>query len=285
MKILIVIAHYYKPQENAIHSSTDASLRAVRQKALEDAVLSWRAHYSQPATINIERKKFVLSETSIKQMDIAVLVSGEDHLLTKEFTSRYQTQTVQVKTDHPKLLPFAAHKLMADNRYRYDWFIYSEDDLAIPDGSFLKKQVLFQQLFGERRLLQPNRFEVNPGGVRYKTYIDGDLRKGFIEPYLAMVNDDRSLLRQETSFGAVEFARSRNPHAGFFAITDQQLCCWVNQKHFMDMDCSFVSPLESAATLGMLKTFAIYKSIAPNQDYCEIEHLDRKFSGLRLGIE
>jgi hypothetical protein len=54
------------------------------------------------------------------------------------------------------------------------------------------------------------------------------------------------------------------------------------QKHFMDLDCSFVTPLESGATLGILKTFSIFKAAEPNLGYFEIQHLDNKFSNIKL---
>jgi hypothetical protein len=49
------------------------------------------------------------------------------------------------------------------------------------------------------------------------------------------------------------------------------------------MDCSFISPLESAATLGLLKTFSIYKPALP-MHHLEIEHLDTKFSKMNLPL-
>lgn len=47
---------------------------------------------------------------------------------------------------------------------------------------------------------------------------------------------------------------------------------------------SFVSPLESGATLGILKTFSIFKSTVPNLGYFEIENLDKKFSNMKLDV-
>ncbi len=52
---------------------------------------------------------------------------------------------------------------------------------------------------------------------------------------------------------------------------------WVKQPHFFDLDCSFVSPLESAGSLSLLKTFSIYKPLLP-ADFLEVEHQDQKFS-------
>ena len=54
----------------------------------------------------------------------------------------------------------------------------------------------------------------------------------------------------------------------------------MSQPHWGDEDVSFISPLESAATLAVLKTFAIYKSYGPGLDFCEAEHADTRFSSL-----
>ena len=50
------------------------------------------------------------------------------------------------------------------------------------------------------------------------------------------------------------------------------------QQHFDERDCSFIGPLESAATLGALKTFPIYKPFARDAGWLEIQHLDQRFS-------
>jgi hypothetical protein len=78
----------------------------------------------------------------------------------------------------------------------------------------------------------------------------------------------------------IVFQRALNPHAGFHALTREQLLYWMDQPHFTEVDCSFVGPLESAATLGVLKTFAIYKPYGPDVGWIEIEHLDDRYSSL-----
>jgi len=65
-------------------------------------------------------------------------------------------------------------------------------------------------------------------------------------------------------------------------LSKTQLEKWVSSKTFLDMDCSFISPLESAATLGVLKVFSVFKPSPSNFAFFEIEHFDRKFSGMKL---
>ena len=56
----------------------------------------------------------------------------------------------------------------------------------------------------------------------------------------------------------------------------------MQQPHWADQDSSFIGPLESAATLGALKTFSIYKSWGRSFGFLGVEHMDKRYSGLRL---
>jgi hypothetical protein len=55
---------------------------------------------------------------------------------------------------------------------------------------------------------------------------------------------------------------------------------WVKQPYFLDRDCSFVGPLESAATLGIMKTFKIYKAAPSHANFMEIQHFGSSFLNL-----
>lgn len=282
MKILLVIAHFFKAEDKPRHSSNNAARLDARRRAIEETLLSWRASCGEVASINIEHKKFEILPEAAHQLDILVLINEENHLLTNELVNKYEIKRVSVKTDQPKLLPFAAHRVMVQHLESYDWFVYSEDDLAMRDRFFFDKQMDFQERFGSGRVLQPHRYEINANGVRPKTFIDGDLRRSFIDPYLKLIAENTDRLQSQYGQSIIEFSRARNPHSGFFALTADQMKHWVTQPHFMDMDCSFVSPLESAASLGLLKTFSVFKPASPCLGFLEIEHLDKSFSGLPL---
>jgi hypothetical protein len=66
--------------------------------------------------------------------------------------------------------------------------------------------------------------------------------------------------------------RANNPHAGCFLLSAEQMEHWADQPHFLDRKARFVGPLESAATLGILRTFRIYKPSPQNANFLEIEH-------------
>jgi hypothetical protein len=46
----------------------------------------------------------------------------------------------------------------------------------------------------------------------------------------------------------------------------------MRQPYFYDRDCSLTGPLESAATLGIMKTFKLYKAAWGMAEFFEIQH-------------
>jgi hypothetical protein len=42
--------------------------------------------------------------------------------------------------------------------------------------------------------------------------------------------------------------------------------------HFFDRTSRFIGPLETSATLGILRTFRIYRAAPRNADFLEIQH-------------
>ncbi|MDB5642896.1 MAG: hypothetical protein JWN07_2213 [Hyphomicrobiales bacterium] len=283
MRALVVFAHYFRAEPNPTYSSNDARRREVRRRSIERVLLAWRAHFGESAVLNVEHRKFELAAPALDALDLVVLVNRDDHLLDDALLQRCGVQKIVVDLDQPRALPFAAHRVMADRKTLYDWFVYSEEDLLLHDASLFGKLAAFQAQFGPRRVLLPNRYEINAAALRPKTYIDGDLRFALMSRLLAMVEERDDILVHRRDDGVVKYARARNPHSGFFALSAEQLGVWSRQPHFLDMDCSFISPLESAATLGLLKTFSIFKPAQP-MHHLEIEHLDNKFSGMPLPV-
>ncbi len=52
---------------------------------------------------------------------------------------------------------------------------------------------------------------------------------------------------------------------------------WAEQSYFLDGSAAFFGPLESAATLGLMKTFDVYKPARQNAGFLEVEHLDLRY--------
>jgi len=281
MRILLTIAHFFRAEEGSNHSSTDAHRRDQRAAAIRSVIDAWRGHYGPVSNINVWQKRFEPMIGVTDQLDIIVLVNGDNHLLDADYCRARGVRLNDAKLDNPRMLGFTAHKLFADARSIYDVFAFSEDDLRPTGGDMLSRIIAFHDDFGWRRVLFPNRFEWNPRGPALKTFIDGMLRPGLLAPFEAALPDER-FVKGRQGARPLTFQRATNPHCGFFAITTEQLTHWMAQPHFGDQDCSFISPLESAATLGILKTFPIYKPFGRDMGWLEIEHLDTRFSGMNL---
>ena len=58
MKVLLAIAHYFRPSEIANHSSNDAAARDQRAEAVRAVIRSWRGHFGPAATLNVHKRLF-----------------------------------------------------------------------------------------------------------------------------------------------------------------------------------------------------------------------------------
>src|SRR5207237_1243261 len=75
----------------------------------------------------------------------------------------------------------------------------------------------------------------------------------------------------------VAFRRTSNPHSGCFFLNLDQMKDWAGRDHFLDRNVSFIGPLESAASLGIMRTFRVYKPAVENANFLEIEHFGTEF--------
>jgi hypothetical protein len=161
----------------------------------------------------------------------------------------------------------------------YDYYCYLEDDLLVFDPWFFVKVRWFASLAGSDCLLQPNRFEASVRGPVRKAYVDGDLALRITAPF----QDIRAKPVQfhgRVMGTPVSFRRVLNPHSGCFFLGAEQMARWARQSYFLDRDTSFIGPLESAATLGVMRTFRVYKPDAASASFLEVRHHGSAFLGL-----
>ena len=52
---------------------------------------------------------------------------------------------------------------------------------------------------------------------------------------------------------------------------------WAERRDFLDRSTRFIGPLESAATLGVMRAFRIYKPALDVASFLEIEHSGTAF--------
>ena len=108
------------------------------------------------------------------------------------------------------------------------------------------------------------------GRIVHKAYVDGPLRAEVTAPFQNA--SELPLLDADVLGLRVAFRRPANPHAGGFFLTAAQMAAWAAKPYFLDRDARFVGPLESAATLGVMRAFRVYKPVADNAAFLELEH-------------
>ena len=81
------------------------------------------------------------------------------------------------------------------------------------------------------------------------------------------------------------FQRVNNPHAGCFFLNAKQMEASKKQPYFLDRSADFGGPLKSAATLGVMRAFNIYKPSRENADFLEVAHLHHRYIGRYLEFD
>jgi hypothetical protein len=283
MRILVAIPHYYARRgddspDGLWHGSVRQDPRE-RISAVSACIASLHQLYG-PAQCMIDHASRVTVPANGRtagRVDVVVCTTGDDHLVgglglpAGSFTHR--------PTDGAApLLGFECHAVLRDRLGEYDYYAYLEDDLIAHDPWLFMKLGWFTAELGDDVLLQPNRYEVGPLDLVGKAYIDGDLPAEATAPFqdvsVAPVATGRLLGT------TVEFRRAMNPHAGCFFLNARQMESWAHRADFLDRDTRFVGPLESAATLGIMRAFRVYKAAAESAGFLEIQHFGTAYIGL-----
>jgi hypothetical protein len=281
MRILAAIPHYYSRSaalspDGRAHGSVGPHADS-RVAALRACLASLHQLYG-PAQHMIDqatRVALLANSRTVGKVEVVVCTAGDDHLLDRLNLPAGSYRHKRTESP-PALLGFECHALLRDRLGDYDYFAYLEDDLISRDPWLFVKLAWFTAQLGDDVLLQPNRYEINPLlGLVHKAYIDGDLHPNVTAPFQDILSTPvatASLLGT-----TIAFQRAKNPHAGCFFLNDRQLRSWSRQPDFLDRDTSFIGPLESAATLGVMRTFRVYKTAPESAGFFEIEHFGTSF--------
>lgn len=275
MRLLAVIPHFFDSgRTNAgdgRHHGSIGKDPAPRVEALSDCISALHQQFDpSQSMIDIARRTTRPANANLAaSVDVIVCTTQDKHVLDAldlnpgAFAHRpSQTQ--------PMLLGFACRAVLRDHIGLYDYYCYLEDDLIIRDPWLFAKLAWFNGHLGDDRLLQPNRYEIARKGIVRKAYVDGDLADRVILPFGDPADDP--VLRSTFLGQEIVFQRPKNPHSGCYFLNASQMATWAARADFLDIDVSFVGPLESAATLGILRTFKIYKPARENAAFLEIEH-------------
>lgn len=274
MRALITIPHYYAAS-SASHGSSSPDPQP-RARALTQCLAALHGVFGgsqerwvragdrlQPAPAN---------QASRVELDIVVCTTRGQHVLDRLMVPPgvYQHHATDAE---PPLLGYECHAVLREHLGQYDFYGYLEDDLVLLDPAFFAKLTWFQALAGDACVLQPNRFElVHTTEQIKKVYIDFDLAAAAAHPGAA------SAWRSQVLGTTLTLRLAANPHAGCFFLTESQLARWASQPYFLDRATSFVGPLESAASLGVVRTFQVYKPAPENASFLEIQHYGHAWS-------
>jgi len=289
MKVLVTIPHFHNSAGGGAYGSTGPE-SARRAQALSRTILGLHQSFGQrqaflyclhehvPGRGNARFAK-VNTATSADVLDIAVCTTGGFHIVDHLEIPRdlFHHQPVNAE---PMLLGFGCHQIHKAHLGKYDFHCYLEDDLQISDPLFLVKIGWFHSTFGEDSVLQPHRYELTADGPLKKLFIDGPVRPDFTAKWQNV--EDRRTLEADVLGHRLQFERWPNPHSGCFFLSAAQMERWAGSPCFLDGDVSFAGPLESAASLGIMKTFRIYKPAFANAGFLELCHLHNRYLGVSV---
>jgi hypothetical protein len=288
VKILVTIPHFHNPSGNGAYGSTSSN-SALRAEALSRTIAGlhqslgprqaflYCLHEQIPGRGNGRLVK--VNSRAPEHIDIAVCTVDDSHLVDQLSIPRGWFHHQRVKAD-PMMIGFACQQVLKAHIGKYDFYCYLEDDLVVSDPLFLEKISWFTRTFGDEVLLQPHRFELSETEPVHKLYIDGPVRPDFTAEWQDV--SDRRTLEADFLGEKISFERWTNPHSGCFFLNAAQMEKWATSPGFGDGDCSFAGPLESAASLGIMKNFRIHKPAFANACFLELRHQHNRYLGVAL---
>lgn len=280
MRVLVTIPHVFNPLGNGSYASLSSDpqprLTALTQclQALHTLYSSAQIYYQYFESA----QSIPVNQANQVELTIIICTSRYLHLLNEIPIDKSYYQHHKTMAD-PMLVGFECHAVLKENLGHYDYYCYLEDDLILHDPYFFQKLVWFNKHIGDHAVLHPNRFEQTLQEKLQKVYIDLDVNFTAGDPEtFAHYFTENTTLTSKILGQELTFKRAVNPHAGCFFLTQQQMETWANQDYFLDRDCSYFGPLESAATLGIAHTFRVYKPAPQNANFFEIQHFGEVWS-------
>ena len=277
MRILVAVVHYWDPDGSGRHGSLRPNPRP-RIEAFQQQLLALQRMGARQAQLNIQTMAADPANTQLQHtIDIKVITDGEHHVLDRlDLPYRGLFQMVVAQPASPKHLGFEAQRFLASRLDEdYDLYAYFEDDLIVLDPWFFRKIDWFRSQAGDGCVVFPHRIELAPEPHAVdRFFIDGPMPESELRRILP---EPEAAIGAQWPGGTLYFESPSNPHAGCFVLSRSQLHHWTQQPHWQDGDSSWVSPLESAATLGIAKTFRLFKPVMAQASWLEIQHWGTSF--------
>jgi hypothetical protein len=276
MKILLTIPHFYQAQANAVYGSQMPDPQP-RLMALSACLANLQPHFGREQGLldHQHRSVYPINQPHAHQVDVVICTTQGKHLLSQLALPTGYYVHCETQSE-PMWLGFECQAVLRDRRGQYDYYGYLEDDLILHDPWFFAKMVWFNKAVGDGCLLQPNRYEISPLGAAQKLYVDGNLPPRETARF-QNVQEQPEIISRVLEM-PVRFLRVRNPHSGCFFLNAAQMEHWLKQPYYLDRDASFVGPLESAATLGIMRTFRVYKPASECAGFLEIQHFGNRYA-------
>lgn len=275
MRLLVTIPHYFRgtaPGDPPGFYGSETADAVARVQQVTRCIAALHQTFGPRQTLAAVQHTQA-NTTLAGSVDVVLVTNPADHLADQLPRHLFTQFAVEAE---PRHLGFVCQQILREQAGRYDRYAYLEDDIEVTDPLFLHKLTWFSRHFGPNVLLQPNRFELAHDLDVLKFYIDGDTTRPDITSAFQDVGVNPSLTAD--AFGqAFVFKRVDNAHAGCFFLDPAQLarmCALPEYGHPTDV---FFGPLESAATLPLLRAFEVYKPARENAGFLEAQHLGRRF--------
>jgi hypothetical protein len=272
-RILVVIVHYFNPHG-------DGSLGCLRNDPIGRATALGRAITAMHDLFNNHticpdfRSTYVPrpANTELRyQVDIRIVTTQGMTVFEHLAIDPDLFEALETNAD-PKMLGFEVNEIFKQYADDYDRFVFLEDDIIVHDPLFLVKLDWFEATVGSHALLQPHLYEVTERDGRGKVYIDGDYVPDQVARYRKVSGKSPAIIETQQLGQQLRFSYADNPHSGCYFISRKQLHFWLEQPWYLDRDTGFVRSFESAASLGILKTFDVYKPELNCAAFLEVQH-------------
>ena len=285
MRILITIPHFYKYNPNGMYGS-GSEARESRVKVLREMLCALRNTFNMPHAYcrqeldqdDADTTPHIVYEPadseSIYDIDICLCTTEQDHLVEELDLPEGYFRWMVFSVSNPLFLGYTCHQVLKENRGKYDYYCYMEDDLIIQDMDFFRKLKWFEQTFGSECLLQPSRYMTHCRPF-YKEYIDPEMKR-YIKYWIDYDDERKNVLETNYLGESLHFIRTRNPHAGCFFLSAEQYEKMCQRDDYGKTEYRFCGPLECSASLDIIRTFAIYRVDYQRGNFFEIEHIGKK---------
>ncbi|MHA1539841.1 MAG: calcium-binding protein [Alphaproteobacteria bacterium] len=281
-KILVTIPHYFKPVKGGNHGSQNKKAAQSRAVALSQSIANLQSLFSNKQVMISHRDRKAYRANAAAEYEVTIIICAIEKYNLLEHLRVPKNAFSWHKVDNlkePKELGFTCHDVLKENDGAYDYYCFMEDDLIINDPMFFQKLKWFNKKFGDDCVLSPCRFEMSTGMVANRVYIDGTLAKRARTAVPALTKKQKPTLKAKYGETEIILHHPTNIHSGAFFLNKKQMAKWAAQPHFGENDCSFISPLESAAGLEIVQNFTLYKPHHDNAYFLEIQHFGSGYAG------